>query len=132
MLKKTIFTLFTLISFSSFAQNQQGTIELLDPLAYQSKLLNLKGTILDVRSDEEFKSGHIKNAINIDWNGKNFKKEVKNLPRYMPLFIYCGAGYRSADAAKFLVEEGFKTVINLEGGIEAWENKGLPTETSKK
>lgn len=132
MIKKTIFTFFTLISLNSFAQNQQGTLEVLDALAYQSKLLNLKGTILDVRSEEEFKSGHLKNAINIDWNGKNFKKQTKDMPRFMPLFIYCGSGYRSADAAKFLVEEGFKTVINLEGGIEAWENKGLPIETSKK
>jgi rhodanese-related sulfurtransferase len=132
MIKKTIFTFFTLISLNSFAQNQQGTLEVLDALAYQSKLLNLKGTILDVRSEEEFKSGHLKNAINIDWNGKNFKKQTKDMPRFMPLFIYCGSGYRSSDAAKFLVEEGFKTVINLEGGIEAWENKGLPIETSKK
>ena len=131
MLKKTILSFFILISFGLSAQNQQGTIEMLDALAYQSKLLNLKGTVLDVRSEEEFKSGHIKKAINIDWNSKTFKKQIKDLPRYMPLFIYCGSGFRSADASKFLVEEGFKTIINLEGGIEAWENKSLPIETSK-
>jgi rhodanese-related sulfurtransferase len=111
---------------------QQSIVEHLDAKAYQSKLLNLKGTILDVRTADEFESGHLKNAINMDWNSKSFKKQAKELPKFMPLFVYCGSGYRSGEAAKFFEEEGFKTIINLEGGLEAWEQAGLPLETGKK
>lgn len=111
---------------------QQSVVENLDAKAYQSKLLNLKGTVLDVRTADEFEAGHLKNAINIDWNNKSFKKQVKELPKFMPLFVYCGSGYRSGEAAKFLEEEGFKTIINLEGGLEAWEQAGLPLQTGKK
>ena len=78
-------------------------------------------TILDVRTDDEFKSGHIEKAINIDYESKDFIKNCKEkLNKDNTIAIYCQSGYRSNKSAKLLTKENF-TVINLKGGIDNWK-----------
>ena len=84
--------------------------------------------VLDARTAEEYKSGHIKNALQANWlNKPEFEDRTQHLDKSKPVFIYCLSGGRSGAAAAYLSEKGY-TVTNLEGGITAWKRDGLPLE----
>jgi rhodanese-related sulfurtransferase len=76
--------------------------------------------ILDVRTPEEYDSGHLPGAINIDINGFDFLEQVENLDPSRPYFVYCKMGGRSARACLTMHEQGFANLHNLKGGILAW------------
>jgi rhodanese-related sulfurtransferase len=79
-------------------------------------------TILDVRTPEEFASGHLENAVNINWYDANFVDQLKEIPRENTLYVYCKKGGRSAKAAAMLDSLGYK-VIDLQGGYDAYQAK---------
>jgi len=77
--------------------------------------------LLDVRTAEEYKSGHIKNALQADWNNSSqFAERTAALDKSKPVYIYCLSGGRSAAASKWLQKNGF-TTYHLVGGINAWK-----------
>lgn len=79
-----------------------------------------KGSILlDVRSPEEYKAGHIPAAINADVNG-DFGSVITHYDTTQYIYVYCQTGKRSARAAALFAEQGFRHVYNLDGGFEAW------------
>lgn len=84
--------------------------------------------LIDVRQDWEFKKGHIANAVNIDAMGDDFEKQVGAIPRTTPIYVYCYSGGRSAEAAEKMKAMGFKKIVNLTGGVAAWEKAMLPLE----
>ncbi len=85
-----------------------------------------KTLVLDVRSDEEFNSGHLANAKNIVLD--QLKGRLGELDRYknQTVITVCAAGVRSASAAATLRKAGFEHVFSLEGGMDAWKAQGLP------
>ena len=83
--------------------------------------------ILDVRKLEEFKSGYIENAVNIDYSSQNFKNEVGKLDKAKTYFVYCRSGNRSREAIKIMKDLGFENIYILESGISQWQAEGLPT-----
>ncbi len=89
-------------------------------------------TILDVRTPGEFGEGHIQNALNIDWNGASFDVQVSKLDKNKTVFVYCLSGGRSGSAANQLRSNGFKNVLELEGGMMAWRSAALPETTDSK
>lgn len=75
--------------------------------------------ILDVRTPEEYESGHIKDAINIP-NEIIGDKEIAELPdKEQLIMIYCRSGNRSKQASEKLVELGYTNVVEF-GGINTW------------
>ncbi|MCB0736162.1 MAG: rhodanese-like domain-containing protein [Bacteroidetes bacterium] len=97
--------------------------------AFKNKIETLENELLlDVRTTVEFNSGHLKDALHIDWNSTNFEAEIKKLDNTKPVLIYCLSGGRSGAAMKRLTSLGFKEVYNLKGGISAWKQKGFPVE----
>ena len=82
--------------------------------------------IIDVRTPEEFKDGHIENAILIDFYAENFKDELARLDREKTFFIYCRSGNRSGQAVDIMAELGFQEVYNLSVGIQEWIAQGFP------
>jgi thioredoxin 1 len=125
---RTLFFLFgfTLLFFAC-SSAQQGKRELLSPTDFSKQLAEAKEAIvLDVRTPGEFAGGALANARNVDWNGDNFDKEVAGLDKSKPLFVYCLSGGRSSSAAASLRKAGFARVVELDGGIMAWRNAGLP------
>jgi rhodanese-related sulfurtransferase len=76
---------------------------------------NPKLVIIDVRSQEEYLSGHIKGAINMDLY-KNFKKIISKYLKCATYVVYCERGYRSILACKYMKELGFEHVYSLKGG----------------
>lgn len=82
--------------------------------------------VLDVRTPQEFASGHLPGATNIDVNGGDFAAQVGKLDRATTYLVYCHSGNRSARATAQLDDLGFTTVYDLRGGIVAWQQGGFP------
>jgi rhodanese-related sulfurtransferase len=82
--------------------------------------------ILDVRTPEEFKAGHIENAVNLDFYSVSFKEELDKLDKENSYFIYCRTGNRSGQAMTIMESLSFKEVYNLSGGISDWITSGIP------
>ena len=98
----------------------------------QAIALHNKGAlILDVRSAEEFASGHIVDARHIALD--QLAASVDSLKKYRekPLVVCCEAGTRSAQAVKLLKSRGFTQVANLRGGLAGWRVENLPLTTKK-
>ncbi len=80
-----------------------------------------KAVLLDVRTPEEFREGHIANAININWFDEDFIDQAdKALPKDQTIYLYCRSGRRSGLAAEKLIALGY-VVMNLEGGYQAYQ-----------
>jgi len=87
-----------------------------------------KGTVLDVRTAREFAAGHIPGAVNIDVNAPDFDKKVAELDKDKTYLVHCASGVRSVRACEKMNRLDFKQLINLQGGIKAWEKAGKPVE----
>jgi len=85
--------------------------------------------VLDVRTADEFKEGHLEGALNIDQAQRDFIEKAKGiLTTDKTIAVYCRSGRRSANAAGRLAAEGYKAV-NLKGGIIAWQEAKMPVTT---
>jgi thioredoxin len=85
--------------------------------------------ILDVRTPGEFFSGHIKNALQADWNdAKEFERRLAFIDKNKPVYVYCLAGGRSAAAADKMRKLGYSNVYELKGGTNAWRAANKPLE----
>lgn len=83
--------------------------------------------VVDVRTPEEFKAGHIARAVNINVFDNDFMQQVKEkVDKRRPVAVYCRSGKRSAKAAQEMGAMGY-TVTNLKGGILKWKEDGKET-----
>lgn len=132
-MKKQIFTICLLVSalFSAcngFAQEQAN----LDVQQFQKAIQQPGVQVLDVRTMEEFQTGHLKDAMLADWTNKDqFKERVAALDKSKPVYTYCLSGGRSSAAARYLRENGY-TAYNLTGGISKWKQAGMPVAAEEK
>ena len=87
------------------------------------RLLNKKNTILlDVRTEVEYKAGHIPGSLQIDFlKTEDFKKQVAVLDKSKPYLLYCRSGKRSKDAMSVMKEMCFTKLFDLQGGFNSWE-----------
>lgn len=86
------------------------------------KLLTEKpGQLIDVRTPQEFASGSIEGAENIDFYSADFSEQLDKLDKTKPVYVYCKSGGRSGQAKAMLTEKGFTTVYNLIGGYSNWK-----------
>lgn len=81
-------------------------------------------TLVDVRTTEEYESGHIQNAINIDFYSESFEKEILLLNKSSSIILYCRTQNRSTKTANFLKENGYMDISIIEGGINSWVKNG--------
>lgn len=85
---------------------------------FMTKYKETPGAMLvDVRTPGEFEAGHIKDAINIDFQNSNFEQEIQKLDTSKTYFIYCRSGNRSGQAAGILKKNNLQNVYDLQGGI---------------
>ncbi len=98
----------------------------INPDAFLKAISAGKIQVLDVRTADEYKSGHINNALQANWLDKNeFNDRTSHLDKNKTVYIYCLSGGRSGAAAEVLRTKGYN-VINLEGGINAWKRESKP------
>ncbi|CAN5653831.1 rhodanese-like domain-containing protein [soil metagenome] len=79
-----------------------------------------KYVILDVRTEDEFKEGHLENSQLIDFYSDNFRDELAKLDKDKEYLVYCHSGGRSGKCMNMMGELGFKNVYNMAGGILDW------------
>ncbi len=82
--------------------------------------------ILDVREQSEYDAGHIPGVTLIPTG--QVANRLSEIPKDKPVIVTCRSGNRSATITKFLREQGYTNVHNMEGGIVAWQGAGYPVE----
>lgn len=125
---KKIFTcLLTILGLTTACAQQHH--EDTDVKGFSELIEDPNTVVLDVRTANEFEEGHIDGALNIDQSQDDFVQKAKAaLPTDKTIAIYCRSGRRSVSAAEKLAAEGYR-VLNLKGGIIAWEEAGMHTTT---
>lgn len=120
------FSLFTSLAFASETPQ----------ISQQQLLTALKSAehnivVLDVRSPEEYKEGHLNNAINVSHN--TVADKLAQLSQYKDntVVVYCRSGRRAAFAEKILNENGFKNLRHLTGDMNGWLAAELPVVIDK-
>lgn len=73
-------------------------------------------TLVDVRTPEEYRAGHVQGARNLPV--QELAARVAEIPRGRPVVLYCRSGARSASAAQLLTQRGYE-VVDI-GPMQAW------------
>jgi glyoxylase-like metal-dependent hydrolase (beta-lactamase superfamily II)/rhodanese-related sulfurtransferase len=96
------------------------TVQDLDRLRSEDAALQ----IADVRRPAEWEEGHIAGALLLPLN--QIAAAIGQLDPVRPIAVHCKSGYRSAIAASLLLRAGFRQVVNVTGGFDAWKTARLP------
>ena len=100
--------------------------QLIDANEAASLIAAKKVVVLDVRTPQEFATGHLTGATNLDFHSKEFQAQLERLNKKQSYLVHCAVGGRSARACKLMSELNFSSVYDLKGGIKAWEQAGKP------
>ena len=111
------------ITFQS-CQEHNNEVEILTVEEMKSLLQLEDIQLIDVRTQQEYQTGHIKNAKNIVYLGNNWEEDIRKLDKDKPVLVYCERGKRSAKCSDILLEAGFKKIYDLKGGIQEWKFSG--------
>lgn len=118
---------FTLIACSrnegSKIKIDNSNLEIKVNIEQAKKLIdeNKELIIFDVRTKEEYDSGHIKNAILVPYDQINQKIDIIEQYKEKPVLVYCRTGRRSAIAIKYLIDNDFGKIYHMHEGISMWK-----------
>ncbi|MDQ1287216.1 MAG: phage shock protein [Actinomycetota bacterium] len=107
-----------------------NSVRRLDVAAFAALVASPSVVVLDVRTPQEFASGHLAGARLIDAEAADFDTRVAALDKTTTYALYCRSGNRSGQALQRLTASGFTSVADLVGGIDAWKAAGKPVTTS--
>lgn len=82
-------------------------------------------TVIDIRTINEYRSGHIPGAINIDFSSLEFDNKIKSLDPEKGYLVYCRSGNRSSISESSFIKAGFKNIYHLNRGINDWIRNGF-------
>ena len=92
-----------------------------------SMMLNGEANLVDVRESSEVKIEKVGDSENLFYYPMSeILTHVDKIPTDLPVIVICTHGLRSTKVANLLKIKGFKEVANMDGGIEAWKEKGMP------
>ena len=103
----------------------EATFDLVAPPAAAEVIATETPVVLDIRTPEEFASGHLADAVLIDFYEPDFATQLDVLDKDQTYVVYCRSGNRSASAIETMRELGFNDVVEVDGGIVAWVANGL-------
>ncbi|MFD1142190.1 rhodanese-like domain-containing protein [Larkinella insperata] len=128
---KTPFLFFVTLLFSVGAWAQENQEKRSNPpKAPETILKEVKAGqayLVDVRTPEEYREGHLNYAQNIDFRAADFKQQISRLDKNKPVYLYCRSGNRSGKAVDTLQTLGFKAPYNI-GGFVDLKTAGLPAD----
>lgn len=125
-MKKLLLVFFLAITTISCNAQQNKGVELVKPTEFAQKLNSGEGQLIDVRTPKEYKSGYIKGAVNMHLYDNDFEQRIDTLDKNKPVYVYCKVGSRSAEAVTIMKNKGFRHIIELDGGMDAWNEAKLP------
>ncbi|NPE27747.1 rhodanese-like domain-containing protein [Methanococcoides sp. SA1] len=115
------------IGSEKLASNKNGVnVSYRDVSVHEAKDMLDEGDVflLDVRTENEFNSGHLEGAVNIEVS--QLGSRLDEVPADKAILVYCRTGVRSVRASKTLIKAGYADVYNMKGGIAAWMSAGYP------
>ena len=84
--------------------------------------------VLDVRTAQEYKQGHVPGSVNLDISDPQFRQKVAQLDKSKTYLVHCARGVRSARATKIMSPMGFAHLFDYHGGFDEWKKSGKPVE----
>ena len=132
VLKKYVLLLMVIgLCFGCKKEESKATVSTIEMISAE-EMANMEDMesvqLVDVRTVEEFVSGHIKGAQNIVYLSDTWSSEIEKLDKEDPVYVYCAKGGRSAKCAQLLADAGFKKIYDLEGGVTQWKEAGKPLQ----
>ena len=115
---KKFLILFSTVIAMAACNAQTSGVQNLEQNKLEEKLKEDNVVLIDLRTPGEVAAGYIPEAsffINI--NASDFEQKIAELDTTKTYVMYCRSGARSGRAANYMVQHGFKTVYNLQGGI---------------
>jgi glyoxylase-like metal-dependent hydrolase (beta-lactamase superfamily II)/rhodanese-related sulfurtransferase len=106
-----------------------ATLRQISPAELSEKLGQNRLQVLDVRREPEWETGHIEGAA--WWPLDHFKVSTPEIDHDAPIAVHCKSGYRSAIACSLLLRAGFRSVCDVSGGFDAWQQAKLPVVVDK-
>jgi thioredoxin len=129
---KIILLAIVTLAITSCKGQPSKNIQTIDAVAFSKAIQATPNPqVVDVRTPEEFASGHLIQAQNVNWMNPDFVANSAKYDKSKPIFVYCKSGGRSHKAAEKLAELGFTNVIEMEGGILKWDTAGLSKPSEK-
>ena len=110
------------------AAEKKPVVKRVDVAEFDKLRADKSNVVLDVRTEKEFKEGHIPGAVNIDVRAADFAEKIAKLDKNKTYLVHCAAGVRSAMACQKLEGVGFKELYDLAPGFKGWEKAGKPVE----
>jgi len=130
MFPKKIAQCIVLLLFASSCNINGQKYQTLSVADFDKKIHEGNVQLVDVRTPEEYAEKHLKDAVNINFNGDDFVDMITKLDKTKPVLVYCLSGGRSTKAAALISKKGYTQVFNLDGGILAWSAAGQPVEAA--
>lgn len=90
------------------------------------RLINRGATVIDVRPAEQYESGHIVSARNIELGAIEADQKAVKKPKNKVLLLVCDNGLTSARATRLLRKAGFENAFSLKSGLKSWRSENLP------
>ena len=101
-----------------------STTERVSPIDFNAELTADSPLVLDIRNPREWSARHIPGSVNIPLN--HLQERLAEIPRDRRIALHCAGGYRSSAAASILHQHGINNLIEMTGGLAAWESAKLP------
>ena len=120
-MKRTIF--FSLLLVYSCQIFESTEISVISDLQF-IEIQDTDYILVDVRTAEEYESGHIQDAVNFNFHSESFQNDILSLDKSASIVLYCRTQNRSTKTANYLKENGYKKITVLEGGITSWVKNG--------
>jgi len=121
-----------LLACLSACNNAQGQQKLnADAFEKALKDAGQNAVLIDVRTPQEFETGFLDGATNIDFRSENFDSAISQLDKSKTIFLYCASGGRSEETAQLLANKGFTSIQELEGGIISWRSANKAMKNAK-
>lgn len=127
----TLFTSFGLAACDTSTDEDEGPATfttLASKDAYASFSQNDNAVIVDVRNPDEWAMTGVPAGAQLIPLPQFESRGPAELPRDKDIYVICNSGNRSRVASQILIDAGFATVFNIDGGIQAWMSNGFPTE----
>lgn len=117
-----------MLTFFTCKTNQSEGTQLIT-VSELKEISKIEGVqLVDVRTPNEYKEGHLPEALNIDFLDKKFEINIQQLDKTRPVVVYCQRGTRSAKCASQLIANGFVKVYDLYHGFSEWKSSGSEIE----
>ncbi len=118
-----VLLLSTFMTLEAQNKTEVNSKEVSSMLQKDSKLI-----VLDVRTPDEFKEGHIKGALNIDIHESDAFNKIDKLKRNATYIVYCRTNHRSGMAVDHMMKSGFRNIYQMMDGFPGWAANKLPVQ----